>query len=131
MKKLIATITAIVISLFSFTAPVFADSDSGGAKKANILTNCAERAEHGGDGVLCIVELVINVMTIGIGVVAVIGIVIAGVQYLTAGGNEEQTRKAKRRILEIVIGLAVYAAIYVILYFLLPNFGNTSTEIGP
>ena len=69
-----------------------------------------------------ILKLVVEIMTIGIGIVGAIGITIAGIQYITAAGNEEQTRKAKRRIFEIVIGFFAYALIYAALSFLIPDF---------
>ena len=63
-----------------------------------------------------------TILTIGIGVTALIGITISGITYLTAKDNVEKTTKAKRRIFEIVIGLVAYAAIWGILTFLLPEF---------
>ena len=69
-----------------------------------------------------VIMLVVNILSVLIGVVGVIGIVVVGIQYMTAGGNEEKTRKAKRRLFEIVIGLAAYAAGYALLSWLLPNF---------
>lgn len=71
-----------------------------------------------------LLKLVVRIMTVGIGILAAIGIAVSGIQYLTAGGNEEKTRKAKRRIFEIVIGLAAYALIYAALRFLLPDFNG-------
>ena len=72
----------------------------------------------GEKGVDHVLKLVIDIMTIGVGILGVVGISVAGIQYLTAGGSEEKTRKAKRRILEIIIGLAVYAVFYAVLSFL-------------
>lgn len=146
MKKLIASIVAIVLGLFVMsspavlTRPVYAideqpctctikNSDGSTTVKqghkvnAAILTDACECG--GGESIIHIIALVVNILTVGIGVVGTIGIVISGLQYLTAGGNEEQTRKAKRRIFEIVIGFAAYAVIYLALYFLLPNFSGT------
>ena len=71
-----------------------------------------------------VLKLVVDIMSVGIGILGVIGISISGVQYLTAGGNEEQTRKAKRRIFEIVIGLGIYVLIYALLQWLLPGFNG-------
>ena len=65
-------------------------------------------------------------MTIGIGILGLIGILIVGTQYLTAGGNEEKTKKAKRRMFEIVIGLVAYVVLYSFLRWLLPNFNGTN-----
>lgn len=69
----------------------------------------------------------LNILTVGVGILGVIGITLVGLQYLTAGGSEEKTRKAKTRMLEIVIGLVAYALIYAILKWLLPTFGGAST----
>ncbi len=138
MKKLAAIITAIVTSLFVATAPVMAVSPSSKSPSSHfvtfgadvvdhaILDKCAqEEADKGnGAGVVCIIQLVIDILTVGIGIVGAIGISVSGIQYLTAGGNEEQTRKAKRRIFEIVIGFAAYALIYLALSFLLPSFSS-------
>ena len=63
-------------------------------------------------------------MTAGIGILATIGIVISGVQYLTAGDNEDQVKKSKRRIFEIIIGLAAYALIAALLTWLLPGYSK-------
>ena len=72
----------------------------------------------GNQGVEGVVRLVVDVMSVGVGILGVIGISIVGIQYLTAGGNEEQTRKAKRRMYEIVLGLVLYAALYAVLKWL-------------
>ena len=69
--------------------------------------------------------VIFNIVSILIGIAGIIGIVIVGIQYLTAGGNEEQTRKAKRRLYEIIIGIAMYALIYALLSWLLPGFDPT------
>ncbi len=76
-----------------------------------------------GEGIKCIINLVIDIMTVGVGILSVVGITVVGVQYLSAGGSEEKTRKAKRRMLEIVIGVALYVVAYAALKWLLPNFG--------
>lgn len=75
-----------------------------------------------GEAIMGILKLVVDIMTIGVGILGVLGITIVGIQYLTAGGNEERVRKAKRRMLEIVIGIAVYVVVYAALKFLIPDF---------
>ncbi|MBP5648250.1 hypothetical protein J6X04_03135, partial [Candidatus Saccharibacteria bacterium] len=65
-----------------------------------------------GCGVYMILNLILDILTYGVGIAAIIGISISGITYLTAKGNEQQTIKAKRRIYEIVIGLVAYAALY-------------------
>ena len=125
MKKLLIIITTLVLSLASFNLPVMATTgpETFGDVKAVILTKCAEKSEdRKGGGIICVLELVVDILTMGVGILGVIGITVVGLQYLTAGGNEEKTRKAKRRLYEIVIGLAFYVVAYALLKFLLPNF---------
>lgn len=124
MKKIITAIISLVLGFSLVPAQAFATNNVGTfGVEAAILKDCASKADsEDGQGIICILELVVEIMTVGIGILAAIGIGVAGVQYLTAGGSEEQTRKAKRRIFEIVIGLAAYVLIYALLYFLLPDF---------
>ena len=134
MKKLIQKITtAFMVVMMGFgmvapalqTAPAYAEK-YGESQRAAILTGCAEEEgteEGNGKGIMCVVRLVVNIMSVLVGVVGIIGIVIVGIQYLTAGGNEDQTRKAKRRLFEIIIGLVAYAFIYAIAQWILPTLG--------
>ena len=123
MKKFLIFISSAVLSFSFFTTPIMAVSPSSlsifgdtklGKDKAIILTGCADRE----DGVMCIIELVRDILSIGVGILGVIGISVVGIQYLTAGGNEEKTRKAKHRLFEIILGLAVYAVLAVLVSFL-------------
>lgn len=119
LKRTIALVVMLVLGFSSINAPVFAASpaESFGVE-ANILKGCANDS----DGVMCILRLVVIIMSVCIGVLAVIGITVAGIQYLTAGGNEDKTKKAKRRLYEIVIGLLAYVLIALLLGWLIPNF---------
>lgn len=83
-----------------------------------IVSGCADL--HNEEQIMCIIKLAINIFSVGIGVFVVIGIVVVGIQYITAGGNEEKTRKAKRRMFEIVLGALIYILLYAVLNWLTP-----------
>lgn len=119
MKKFLSSIIAVAMAMSGLVMPmttVYADDG------AVILTDCWEKAEgENGEGIMCVLKIALDILTVGIGILGVLGIVIVGIQYLTAGGNEEQTRKAKRRMFEIVIGLVAYVLLYALLNWLLPG----------
>lgn len=125
MKSKFATIiTTIALVIAGVGAPIVAMSPANvfaadGKPEAAILTGCAK--EGGEESIMCILNLAVDILSIGVGIFGVIGISVSGIQYLTAGGNEEKTRKAKRRLFEIVIGLAAYVVIYSLLRWLLPS----------
>lgn len=133
MKKLTQKLT-VIITVFMMgigmvapaiqAAPVYATGPITTFGEAAILKECDGKNDGEGGGIICVINLAIDILSILIGIAGVIGIVWMGIQYLTAGGNEEKTRKAKRRLFEIIIGVAAYAAGYALLKWLLPGFSS-------
>ena len=144
MKKFVQKITTFVMIFMMGvgmvapaiqTTPVYADDGtpctcSGGASGKMTEGAIFKYCEcGGGESIKAVVLFVADILSVLIGIVGVIGIVIVGIQYLTAGGNEEQTRKAKRRLFEIVIGIMAYVLIYALLKWLLPNFDSSKSSL--
>ena len=75
----------------------------------------------GEDGIFCILNTVLTVLTWGVGIAATVGLVLSGIQYASARDNAEQTAKAMKRIVGIVIGLLVYAMMWGLLNWLIPG----------
>jgi len=65
--------------------------------------------------------LVINIMTAGIGIVAVGGVVYGSILYSTSGGSADQTKKAIGIIFNVIIGIVAYALMYALLNFIIPG----------
>ena len=122
MKKILLSILAIFMGGMMLITPVFADCPDGCVPTAILGENGCSCDKGDGSSIINILSMVVNVMTVGIGILAVIGIAYSGTQYLTAKGNEEQVKKTKRRIAEIVLGLAAYVTVYALLSWLLPGF---------
>ncbi len=119
MKKCLLIIIAAIMAMGMMTPSLaFADNKADdNCVETSILGN-GQVCDNEGDSIINVLKLVVDIMSIGIGILGVIGITIVGIQYLTAGGSEEKTRKAKRRLFEIIIGLVAYAIIYGILQWL-------------
>ena len=113
----VALLFFVIISPFIFHQNVFADSSN--VVETNFFGNVKD--DDNGCGVYTILNLVIDILSIGIILTAVIGVTIVGIKYITAKDSTEQTQKAKSRMLEIVIGLVAYAVLYVGAQFLLPG----------
>ena len=67
--------------------------------------------DDSGDGIKNMIKFVVDLLAGGVVVVGTIGIVICGYIWMTARDNEAQVAKAKKRLIEIVIGMAVFVAI--------------------
>ena len=109
----------------SASSPTPTQSTYDGTVKTNYFGTVKE--DGSGCGVFTIINFIIEVLTIGVVIIGVISIAIAGITYLSAKDNIGQTVQAKRRISEIVIGLIAYAMIYAVLSFLLPG-GTFNTD---
>ena len=117
----------LMIAPLLFAQPTFATDSTRNVTETILFGNVEDDSE--GCGVYMILNLILEILTYGVAIAAAIGITISGITYLTAKGNEQQTTKAKRRIYEIVIGLAAYAVLYAALSFFLPGgrFNTSST----
>ena len=72
-------------------------------------------------GIWGILLLAINILTAGIGIAAVGGIIYGAVLYTSAGGSADQIKKAKSIITNVIIGLISYALMYSVLNFFIPG----------
>lgn len=67
-----------------------------------------------------------------LGVIFIILIIIAGYDWMTAGGEEEKVNKAKKMIRRAIIGLLIIIAAYAITAFVFKHLPwGSSTPTGP
>lgn len=127
-----AVFTFLFGLIFSPLAPsaVAADDDGptcGGVETSIIACDAGKDSEGG--AIWDILNLVLQILTWGVGIAAVVGIVIAAIVYTTAGGDPAKTKMAKTMIFNIGIGLVLYVLLYAILNFILPNdLGSSSNN---
>ena len=92
------------------------------AQCATILGNWCDSAETDGEATIKeIITFVISILSIGIGVLATIGMIICGYLIMSARDNEAQVTKAKRRMVEIVIGIVLWALGSLVLLLVIPD----------
>lgn len=108
------TVTVKENGEYTFTGGVQAED----TLKTSII-DCSSGAN--GEGIFCILNIGLTVLTWGIGIAGTLGIVITGIQYLTARDSVEQMTKAKNRLINIIIGLVVYAVMWGLLNWLIPG----------
>jgi hypothetical protein len=114
----------VVAGLLAVVTPVATFAASCGGVDTSIIS-CDQTGGSGSgidnSGVWGILLLAINILTAGVGVAAVGGIVYGAVLYTTAAGAPEQIKKAMEIIRNVVIGIVAYALMYAVLNFLVPG----------
>lgn len=73
------------------------------------------------NGLWGLLLVAVNILTGLIGLIAVAGLVYAGILYTSAGGNADQTKKAIEFIRNVVIGIIAYALMFAFLNFIIPG----------
>ena len=92
------------------------------SKCATILSFWCDGAESDGEGtILNIIKFVISTLTVGVTVLGTIGLIYSGYLFMTARDNTAQTEKAKKRILEVVIGLVLWVLFALLITLFLPT----------
>lgn len=116
---------ALVVAMSGFvwlSSPV-AMADCAGAKTA--IINCTKGAK-GSSAITDLLLQAIQIMTIGVGIAAVGGIVYAAIIYTTAEDKAAQVTKAKMIIFNVVLGIIAYFLMYAFLQFLIPGGAFTA-----
>ena len=78
-----------------------------------------------------VVTLIFNTIITISGVIFLIMLLIGGIQYLTGAGNEEATGKAKKMMIDAIVGLIIVLASWAIGTWILGRLGGTATTTAP
>ena len=113
--KIISIILTIINSPFFLSTPIFADSNVCNMKDS-VPPEVYEAAGCEQDNTQ-LPNTITNILyaIIGIsGIIAVVYIIIGGINYMTSAGDTNKTEKAKKTILYACIGLVVCALAFAI-----------------
>jgi len=121
--KIMLVSALLVIGAISLAGPTVSAQPECGGVPTSIIT-CDQSGVGGGaenTGLWGILLLAINILTAGIAIAAVAGIVYGSILYTSAGGNQEQVKKAMGVFTNVVIGIIAYAGMYALLNFIIPG----------
>lgn len=85
----------------------------------NPKTGACDRIKTDAGGFNDVLARIINIISVIIGVVAVIMIIFGGFRYITSGGASEKVTAAKNTIMYAIIGLIIVALAQIIVRFVL------------
>lgn len=133
MKKIFAFVL-VLLSLSLFVSPAQAQIKSGVFDRFNVATfGKTYDTSQGKDlesSLPAAVGQVISVFLGLIGVIMLIIMVYAGFLWLTAGGNDEQVKKAKNWIKNAVIGAIIALGAFIVTSFVVRQLQTAISESG-
>ena len=119
----LAVPVAVIIPV-TVSAAEIQNSVCSGANNLAVTTNpandaCKDTATGGVSSVNKLITQIVNILSVIVGVVAVIMIIFGGFKYITSGGKQESVTAAKNTILYALIGLIIVALAQIIVKFVL------------
>lgn len=87
----------------------------------DFICGAAEEGTLESSGTWQLLILIVNIMTAGVGLVAIAMIAYAAFKYTTAQSDENQTKEAKEMIRNVAIGLMIYAFMWAGIQWLVPG----------
>ncbi len=123
--KALLLLALISFGSFVLSTAAFAETSCGDANTN--LIDC----DVGGTGMIyTVANTIINILTAAVGVLATIGIIWCGFLILTAKDELSRVATAKKHLLEIVLGIAVWGGFWVLLELLIPGGALTTLSAG-
>jgi hypothetical protein len=120
-KRLTIGAALLLFGIMALPLPVSA-AECGGTPTSIISCpedNSTDKIEN--NGVWGLLLIGIRILTAGVGIAAVGGIVYGSILYTSAGDNESQVKQAKEVIRNVVVGIIAYIAMYALLEFIIPG----------
>lgn len=118
--KLIKKLNTAAITLISFASPLalpaLAHAQSTETSIRDGISKTGPASTTDVDGVI---KTIINILSLIVGIIAVIMIIIGGLKYITSSGDSNNITSAKNTILYAIIGLIIVALAQVIVLFVL------------
>ena len=114
-------VVSVGLTTASLATPAYA-AKCGGVDTAFISCdedNSGKKVEN--NAVWGLLLMVVNILTAGVGIVAVAGIVYGSILYTTAEDKADQVKKATDIITNVVIGLVLFALMWSGLNFIVPG----------
>ncbi len=121
MKKYLVTACLIFVGFLAGVAPLLAE------QKDPLGLNYGNQTGLGNYDVRITVARIINVVLGLLGTIALVIIIYAGFLWMTAGGSEDKSEKARGILFAAVIGLAIILSAYAITRFVVENLYEATT----
>lgn len=117
-KKLLVVVVMVLAAGLFFAQPQEAVLAQSTDQACIAIGGCDDDGES---DIQRIIELMVNIFSIVIGIVATIMIMVGGYRYITSGGDSSKTASAKNTIIYAIIGLVIVALAQFLVHFVLSS----------
>ncbi len=138
LKIFLASAALLAVTLFLNSTPALVSAtdvkngicngtDLQISDTANCKPDCGK--DSNGQPIPCenklntLIKTIVNLLSVLVGIVAVIMVIVGGFKYITSGGDSNRVSSAKNTIIYALIGLVIVALAQLIVRFVLSKVG--------
>jgi hypothetical protein len=126
MKRNFLTILTALLITFTpavgFTGTAAAACGSGSSAKDQVLKGLGETGNNCREKPLTdVIAAAVGILSLIVGIVAIISIILAGFKYITSGGDSNKVGNAKQTLIYALVGVLVAALAQILVHFILYN----------
>lgn len=128
-SKLTALVSALLLMMTFSPALVLANCATPASTKEAIQCGSdsgAGSSNQNPSSLDTTVHDIINILSLVVGIAAIIMIIVSGLRYITSAGDAEKVKGAKRGLLYALVGLVIVALAQTIVHFVLTEATNPS-----
>lgn len=127
MKRFLYALNAFCLTLLSagilITAPAAANSSAAQQDACNGLSELGGGGcNNGGTDITHLASGIVTILSIIVGIAAVIMIIVAGFKYVTSSGDSSNISSAKTTLIYALVGLGVAALAQFMVHFVINRF---------
>jgi uncharacterized membrane protein YuzA (DUF378 family) len=123
LLTLLTSLTMVLVPTLSLASPVYAVAPSCGSSttaKGQVLQSIGQTGNNCDDqGVNNAIKAIVQILSIIVGIAAIIAIIVSGLRYITSGGEAGKVSAAKSALMYALIGVAIAALAQVLVHFVL------------
>ena len=98
--------------------------------QTDTCTSATDRTNFLNCGVNNFYNSLVNIFFLLMGAAAVLLLIWAGIQYITAAGNPDQVKKARQSIVNIVLGIIILVASYFVVHLIVSAAQGVSQGVS-
>jgi ABC-type Fe3+ transport system permease subunit len=113
-----------IMAMFSIPLAIASADSFVGDACSGLTTVTADGCTKGGDTIKSIAHNVVNIMSIVVGILSIIMLLVAGIKFVTSGGESNSVQSARNTLIYALIGVFI-AVIAQVLVHLVLNTANS------
>jgi hypothetical protein len=121
IKNVIIALTLLILPILVPAASVYACEYKGGLSMPCPVEQSVYSGSIENNPIVQWIVFGINIISALVGIGSIIMVIIGGIQYSAAGDNPQAVQAAKKKITNVLIGLATYVSFYAMTNWLIPG----------